>query len=91
MAFNLKFRDLYKTSPKFEKFWEEESDWIGNQIVQAFNRNLDYVELKLNIEYDILNYALIKLKELGYNAEIVRNAFYKEGQYYDESFIRQTF
>lgn len=79
MTFNLTFKELQLQSPKLNKYWDENSDWIGERIVNAYKNGYKSILVKINTSYEQLEFIVIKLKNLGYKAEIERD--YTDDEY----------
>ncbi len=70
MTFKLTFKELQLQSPKLNKYWEENSEWIGKQIVDAYFGGYRSILLTINTSKEQLEFISIKLKELGYRNDI---------------------
>jgi hypothetical protein len=70
MTFKLTFKELQLQSPKLNKYWDENSEWIGKQIVDAYNSERKSICLTINTSNEQLEFIAIKLKELGYNVKL---------------------
>jgi hypothetical protein len=70
MTFKLTFKELQLQSPKLNKYWEENSEWIGKQVIDAYNSGRKSICLTINTSNEQLEFIAIKLKELGYNVKL---------------------
>ncbi len=70
MVFNLTFKELQVQSPKLNQYWEENSEWIGEKIVNSYKDGNKKIYLTINEDKEHLEFIVVKLKELGYNVRL---------------------